>query len=224
MKNYLTKKRNKWRARSFIALIFSTALFFATTLLYSLHWSAILLLTLAFFGFFFAVWSESIQKNYEKGIAGELLVENILREAEKIYFRGITLPNKYGDIDFVIVMPSGIFTLEVKAWEGEMHASNNTWYRYLKGKKLPLNSFSNQAKKGAVRLYKFIANQLPNKHIPFVIPIVVLTEPFEQKNIHTDIAVISPKKLLTFLSKQNGSIDNSIKDAIIEVLQELTKN
>ncbi|MBN1618629.1 NERD domain-containing protein [Candidatus Dojkabacteria bacterium] len=224
MKNYLTKRRNKWRTRSFIALIFSTILLLTTTLLYSLHWSAILLLTLAFFGFLFAVWSESIQKNYEKGIAGELLVENMLHEAKIIHFRGITLPHEYGDIDFVIVMPCGIFTLEVKAWEGEVHASNNIWYRYLNGKKLPLKSFSNQAKKGAVRLHKFIEDQLPNDHIPFFTPIVVLTEPFKQKNIHTDIVVTSPERLLTFLSKQSGSIDNSIKDSILEVLQKLTKD
>lgn len=69
-------------------------------------------------------------ENYRKGLHGEELVTEALREAldgDSHLFRNVKLPNRKSDIDMVLVTPQGVYAIEVKTWAGEFEIKGKDW-------------------------------------------------------------------------------------------------
>lgn len=69
---------------------------------------------------------------YAQGIDGEQRFVALLEQhldSEWTLFRNVLLPDKYGDIDAILVGATGVFVLEVKTWNGVHRASGMTWER-----------------------------------------------------------------------------------------------
>lgn len=76
-------------------------------------------------------------ENYRKGLHGEEIVTEALREAldgDSHLFRNVKLPNRKSDIDMVLVTPQGIYAIEVKTWTGEFEINGDKWIRWNGGK------------------------------------------------------------------------------------------
>ena len=99
--------------------------------------------------------------NYRKGQKGEeRVVEVILQTLDGNWslFRNIQLPgNNKGDLDTVLVGPSGAWVLEIKNFSGEYRNIGEQWeYRVGNSWKLHKKSPSRQARNNAARLGNFL--------------------------------------------------------------------
>lgn len=114
--------------------------------------------------------------SYRLGRWGEeRVVENLraLLDDRWTLFRNFTWPNrKGGDIDMILVGPSGVWAFEVKTYSGEIRNVEDRWQR--KGKSGWHKLFSHpgkQARYGAKRLKEFLNEQAVD--VAFVKPAVI---------------------------------------------------
>ncbi len=75
---------------------------------------------------------KSSSDSWVKGLEGENIVWNYLNTLPEGYyvFHDVTLPEKKGNIDDVVVGPNGLFLIEVKNYSGEYRIEENEWYYY----------------------------------------------------------------------------------------------
>ncbi|RMD61419.1 hypothetical protein D6833_08300 [Candidatus Parcubacteria bacterium] len=106
---------------------------------------------------------EQASQEYENYIAGrkgeEALVETLSRHLDGRWalFRNLDLPDRQGDIDAVLVGPTGVYAIEVKAFGGYNRNFGDRWHRKYFGHWRPLTQNpSMQARKNASRLSKFL--------------------------------------------------------------------
>lgn len=125
-----------------------------------------LLFALVFIGGFLAVYGNSIieegkQKGYswEKGLEGENLVSNYLNTLPKDYFvfNDVNLPGKGGNIDHIVIGPTGIYVIETKNYSGRYRIKGNQWFyikngQYMEIKKNP----GTQVRRNTVNLIDFL--------------------------------------------------------------------
>jgi hypothetical protein len=100
-------------------------------------------------------------ENYRKGQEGEEQVVEAMRQALDgtwVLFRNVVLPGRNrADIDGVLVGPSGVWALEVKALSGEYRNTGDQWlYRVGNRWSRMRSSPSQQANKNAARLGSFL--------------------------------------------------------------------
>ena len=110
--------------------------------------------------------------NFKRGITGERNVREELKKLpdEYSFYQDIKVPSMIGNIDFVVIGPTGLFTLEVKNKSGKINFEGNN---------LTLNKQDDQkdlrqAKKGAVSLHEFLEKKL-NIKLGFNYPVLVFT-------------------------------------------------
>jgi hypothetical protein len=65
------------------------------------------------------------QENYQRGAAGETHVGNLLKDLSDDYcvINDVTTP--HGNLDHVVVGPTGVFVLDTKAWRGVVTSAGN---------------------------------------------------------------------------------------------------
>ena len=117
-------------------------------------------------------------RNYKKGLTGEEIIIDALRTLDNTHYliNDITLPDSSGNIDHVLLSPTGIFAIETKHWEGEIICNGNEWIKRLTWRDFNLGSPSLQVKRNALQLSKLIEAQLFNgTYKVWVEGIVVLT-------------------------------------------------
>lgn len=151
-------------------------------------------------------------KSFKKGLSGERKVLKTLEKLPNIKsFYDIVLPNKKGNIDFVIICNSGAYVLEVKSLENI--STKNLWFA------------GNQSKSNAFKLHKYLAEKLPHQSIPFFTPVVVLTKPFNIEDIHVShnevFKVVGLEDLKSLFSGQNN-LSSEVIESINAKLNELT--
>ena len=95
-----------------------------------------------------ALHFRTIYKKYGSGKRGELAIENELKKLPEEYtvFHGLELPEKGGDIDFVVISSYGICVIEVKNHGSRLH--------------LNFEKVITQASRHAVRLKKYFQKNL----------------------------------------------------------------
>lgn len=66
---------------------------------------------------------------------GENLVSNYLNTLPKDYFvfNDVNLPGKGGNIDHVVIGPTGIYVIETKNYSGRYRIKGNQWLYYKNG-------------------------------------------------------------------------------------------
>jgi len=153
-----------------------------------------------------AFWNKWL--SYMKGIQGEKKTSRALRDLDDDYFLldDVQLYSNSGNIDHVILGPSGIFAIESKNYSGIIRSYGDTWYRASgPGRKsYEIASVSTQAKNNAKNLYKFLQRHLSSSfgRIPFITPLVAFT------NSSMDLQSHNPTVEIVFHRKICGRIKN----------------
>ncbi|MDD3492751.1 MAG: nuclease-related domain-containing protein [Candidatus Thermoplasmatota archaeon] len=140
--------------------------------------------------------------SYKKGRTGEELVtKELKKKLDDDYYliNDLDLPDSKGNIDHVVVGPTGIFVIETKNFTGHIVCDGDIWCRrYTNGlifKKTDdrrIKSISRQAKDNAMAVRKTILQEYGSS--PWVQPVVVFTNPackIEPTNPSTKICRIT---------------------------------
>ena len=71
-----------------------------------------------------------------RGLKGENEVFKCLETLPKDYFifNDVKLPGKGGNIDHIVIGPSGVFVIETKNYSGKYRINGNKWFYYKNGK------------------------------------------------------------------------------------------
>jgi hypothetical protein len=128
-----------------------------------LKWS----IAAAFFLFSAKFWLPKLENtidehaNYDRGLRGELRVAMAFKKRlddRWTLFRNLILNKDEGDIDAVLVGPSGVYLLEIKAYTSYYKNNRKRWQRKYLGAWRDLNrSPSQQALHNARRLHTYLA-------------------------------------------------------------------
>lgn len=78
--------------------------------------------------------SESKGRGWTRGYVGELIVANCLRSLSEEYhiFNDVYFPGAYGNIDHVVVGPTGIYVIETKSYSGNYLIEGDRWFLMMK--------------------------------------------------------------------------------------------
>jgi len=152
-------------------------------------------------------WRE--YNNFKKGFEGESDVTELLNSHlpdDYYLINDVVTKEGYGNIDHVVLSPSGIFVIETKNWKGKMTCYADQWSTN--------SSPSKQAKINACRIRNIIQSleRFEHRNI-WVQPIVVFANP----EIELDLKKITVKvkklnELLYYLITNEGEKQFSTKD------------
>ena len=128
-----------------------------------------LLFILVFIGGFLAVYGNSINEtgkgkgySWQKGLEGENLVSDYLNTLPKNYFvyNDVKLPGKGGNIDHIVIGPTGIYVIETKNYSGKYRIKGNQWTYYKNGyPKVIKNNPGTQVRRNTKDLINFLSEK-----------------------------------------------------------------
>ncbi|MDR3642655.1 MAG: nuclease-related domain-containing protein [Candidatus Doudnabacteria bacterium] len=110
---------------------------------------------------------------YYRGFAGEVAIKQVLKELSDDYivFQDLKFPGLRGNIDFVVMGPTGIFTLEVKSHYGEIGFNGRDLT--LNGRLFPEQNILKQGYAEALRLKNYIRDSAGRE--VYIIPVIVFS-------------------------------------------------
>jgi hypothetical protein len=155
----------------------------------------------------------------QAGVDGERAVAHTLDvlDGRWTLFSGVVLKGMYGDIDQVLVGPSGIFAIEAKHWSGSIHydSSTDTWSR------LKTHGVSEAAKDPARQIVSTSA--VLRKVVGRTVhSCVVFTHPSSNlSGKHPGVAILTLPTLLPWIRSQDGSLSPS---QVADIEQTLKKH
>lgn len=165
--------------------------------------------------------------NYKDGLDGELSVQHLLTTLPDSYciFANVVLPGKKSNIDFVVIGPSGVFSIEVKSHKGRISFDGIQLLR--NGWEFEHN-FLWQAKGEARDLHTYLSNS--GVEIPFVNPVLVFSSNFVSihfgKKLTDGVMVLGSKWLLEGIQNdlKNQSLSGEQVAKIQSVLEKIVSN
>ncbi len=133
-------------------------------------------LTLNFFyvvltlvGVFLSVYGNSLTTeskkdgySWKKGLEGEKLVADYLNTLPKDYYvyNDVKLPGKGGNIDHIVIGPTGIYVIETKNYSGKYRIKGNQWIYYKNGyPKVIKNNPGTQVRRNTKDLINFLSEK-----------------------------------------------------------------
>lgn len=162
--------------------------------------------------------------NYQRGEEGEDRTVEMLRrllDSRWHLFRNVVLPGRGGDLDGVLVGPSGVWLLEIKSYSRDFRNIGSTWeYRAGNQWKLSRSSPSQQAKNNAARLAQFFSADGIQQ---WTHPVVVWANPEASVNVENPmVAVWTLDQLPDILS--NLPVSNPMSESNRQkIVDKLTK-
>ena len=174
-------------------------------------------------------WLNKQIVNHRKGEVGEERVVAAMHQAldgNWHLFRNVELPgHNKGDLDSVLVGPSGVWVLEIKTFTGEYRNIGEHW-EYLNGNrwKLVKKSPSRQAQNNAVRLSNFLKADSIQQWIN---PAVIWANPDSPLSIENPLtAVWSLDRLSDELGNiwRDESVSETTRNQIVEKLTKLVED
>ncbi len=132
--------------------------------LYLVFCLILLLIGLALAGYGAHKKSVSDVKGYSwiRGLKGENAVLKCLETLPKDYFifNDVKLPGKGGNIDHIVIGPSGVFVIETKNYSGKYRINGNKWFYYKNGKYIETSkSPGSQVIRNVVNLKNFMTKK-----------------------------------------------------------------
>ena len=146
---------------------------------------------------------------YKGGWAGEQQVSKLLSRSlsdEYLLLNDIHLRNSSGDIDHIVLGPSGVFVLETKNWNGDITCHGDVWQRA--GKPNFKSSPSFQVKRNASKI-KHIIDSSPSLNLAraCVEGIVVFTN--HHANLHLNnptVPILKLPQLANHITSQKSAL------------------
>ncbi len=161
---------------------------------------------------------------YKKGIRGEMEVGKALSKLDDSYIliNNVRLPNKNGNIDHVVVGPTGVFAIETKNIRGNFICEGDEWYKIKNGRVRRIKSLSRQAKQNAYDLRKFLRKHGCDQ---FVHGVVVLTNKDCRVDlINPSVPVLGVKNLTKFIENANTHLSQRKIHEIVGIIVARTKS
>ena len=153
-------------------------------------------------------------KSWNKGIKGEYIVAEYLNQLPEDYFvfNDVKFPGSYGNLDHVVVGPTGIYVIETKNYKGFFLVKGNELFykngnRVKKAKGQP----GRQVMANSMSLKKFLEDNGVNMDGVWISSIVTLIDnnfKIEQKPQYYN--VLFPSTIPQFILNSNRKIDMNI--------------
>ena len=212
-KGYAKKKSSKYNSILIIGAIFCLIGLFG----FIVTFLSILILII---GAGLIIYAYNSSKSWNKGIKGEVIVAEYLNQLPEDYFvfNDVKFPGSYGNLDHVVVGPTGIYVVETKNYGGFFLVKGNEWFykngnRVKKAKGQP----GKQVMAGSMSLRKFLEDNGINMEGVWINSIVTLINKnfkIEQKPQH--YTILFPSTLTQFILNSKGKIDmNILKEAAL---------
>jgi len=219
---------NRSRMVIFLTLFFITVMLFAINIKpYSSFGLAMIPLS-----YVMGLYAYRSYALWRSGPEGERLVSDELKKLDDSYIlvKNAIIPPSKGDIDYILVGPTGIFVIETKNVGGIVSCNGDVWSRHKVGShgkpyKLEIGSPSNQAKRSAKNLKDFIlkhGSKIFGRKVPhiWVYGIIVFTNNSVRLNLkNPTVEVLSVEELNGFVLSRSdidisGNAVENIADAI----------
>jgi len=143
-------------------------------------------------------------QSWGSGAAGEENVVQMLGSMRDCYIiHDVMLPDMRGNIDHVVIAPTGLFVIETKNYKGTIRCTEDIWeVRSHKGRGRPYirmeRNPSRQVRRNAVMLHRFLTDRLGSS--PWVNSIVCFTNPqCDIRLNHPRVPVLRPEWLQNFI-------------------------
>ena len=212
-KGYAEKKSSKYNSILIIGAVFSLIglLGFIVTFLSLLI--LIIGVGLIYYGY-------NAGKSWNKGIKGEYIVAKYLNQLPEDYFvfNDVKFPGSYGNLDHIVVGPTGIYVIETKNYKGFFLVKGNELFykngnRVKKAKGQP----GRQVMANSISLKKFLEDNGVNMDGVWISSIVTLIDnnfKIEQKPKYYN--VLFPSTIPQFILNSNRKNDmNILKQAAL---------
>ncbi|MCZ3367334.1 MULTISPECIES: nuclease-related domain-containing protein [Methanobacterium] len=162
-------------------------------------------------------------KSWNKGINGEYIVAEYLNQLPEDYFvfNDVKFPGSYGNLDHVVVGPTGVYVIETKNYEGFFLVKGNDWFykngsRVKKAKGQP----GKQVMANSLSLKKFLEDNGVNINCVWINSIVTLIDnnfKIEQKPEYYN--VLFPSTIPQFILNSNRKIDMNILKEVVLLIE-----
>lgn len=163
-------------------------------------------------------WSK--RRIWSKGAKGEKIVAKKLKKLPKKYtaIRDVKIPNLGGDIDHVVVGPTGIYVIETKNYKPTYIPDEDCWY-HTSGRKSPQNP-AKQVKLQASKLNDFLVRKLGKKLNKTTINPVIspINHNLILKKDIKSYEIVFPEDLVSYLSHQKKILSSKEVKEIINIL------
>lgn len=195
-------------------------------IIYGNFWGILLVLI----GIYPTYYGYANGKSWYKGHVGEKIVKKSLKKLRGGHhvFNDIILPGSMGNIDHVVVGPSGIFVIESKNLGGLHIVEGDNWsakYKEFGGFKKSHKSPGKQAKANAAHLRKYLMKNDVNMNDVWVKSVVALNSLHViRKNDPKDYELIHPKYLVEFIHQRKSNIRERTINESFYVLREFCDN
>ena len=163
-------------------------------------------------------------KRWIKGDIGEKITARYLNKLpeEFLVFNDVNLPERYGNIDHVVVGPTGIFVIETKNYKGSFIVDGDDWF-YVNNHQVE-KSFSNpagQVKRNSMALRRFLSINGVNTYKLWVNSIVALNcRGFKVETDPKNYVVLKPSDLPLFIENMGYSLKEDIMVKAAYALEE----
>ncbi|AXV38927.1 nuclease-related domain-containing protein [Methanobacterium sp. BAmetb5] len=163
-------------------------------------------------------WSK--RRIWSKGAKGEKIVAKKLKKLPKKYtaIRDVKIPNMGGDIDHVVVGPTGIYVIETKNYKPTYIPDEDCWY-HTSGRVSPLNP-AKQVKLQVSKLNGFLVRKLGKKLNKAAINPVIspINHNLIIKNDIKSYEIVFPEDLVHYLTHQRKILSSKEVKEIISIL------
>lgn len=161
-----------------LACLFYLVYWYWDTIVFHKTGVSAIVLTIFFLFFFFWVKKNGEEQigifaRFKQGRYGEYEVcDELVKLPEEFFvFQDVKIPGYWGNIDFVVLGPTGVFALEVKSHKGKIGFDGRRLTRY--GSVILGKDFLQQAKGEALRLHEYLVGVVGKEF--FVEPVLVFS-------------------------------------------------
>ncbi|MGA2385680.1 MAG: nuclease-related domain-containing protein [Candidatus Bathyarchaeia archaeon] len=226
--SYLKNQVRKNLAKAVLCLalvcliLFAVASYALLTLRLNVFEAALLLVSLVPLGAFFYYLRK--YRVYNGGWVGEKQVTKLLSSRlsdDYTLLNGLYLRDGGGDIDHVVLGPSGVFVLETKNWSGDVTCHGDEWQRA--GKRGFKGSPSLQVKRNAAKI-KRIIDSSPKLPRIWVEGILVFTNNHATLHLsNPTVPILKLSQLPNYITTQQSQ-DGYTQQQLEEVAKEILKH
>ncbi|OEC84383.1 MULTISPECIES: nuclease-related domain-containing protein [Methanobacterium] len=153
-------------------------------------------------------------KSWNKGIKGEFIVAEYLNQLPEDYFvfNDVKFPGSYGNLDHVVVGPTGIYVIETKNYEGFFLVKGNEFF-YKNGNRVKkaMGQPGKQVMSNSMSLRKFLEDNGMDMGGVWINSIVTLiNRNFKIEQIPQHYNVLFPSTIPQFILNSKRNIDRDI--------------
>lgn len=163
--------------------------------------------------------------SWKKGIVGEEIVSEFLNELPGNYFifNDVMLPDKMGNIDHVVIGPTGIFVIETKNFKGNYTVEGGIWQsndnpNFKKTFSYP----GKQVKSNSVALRNFLLSRKLNTNNVWINSIVAfISDSLTIKKKPKYFDILEPSELVYFITNKKKILNRELLKKIVFTVEPL---